>query len=199
MPGDFAKEGNENDVIAVSPTGVVMSNISLRSCIRWAHGLRDNQIAGPAWIASERFDISAKTDEVTALREMKTMMGQLLAERFKLVLRQETKELPAYSMVVGKNGSKLRSAPAGTERSLRPMDGALEFRSRTFDRRAANFCGRRCMEPDSSKWRLEQRAQLVALSAQRASGRRDVYHIDHYERFTLGQYGGELHCIFRRR
>jgi uncharacterized protein (TIGR03435 family) len=38
------------------------------------------------------------------------MMQALLADRFKLVMRRETKELPVYAIVVGKNGSKLQKS-----------------------------------------------------------------------------------------
>jgi uncharacterized protein (TIGR03435 family) len=36
------------------------------------------------------------------------MLQTLLAERFKLVVRRETKELPVYAIVIGKNGPKLK-------------------------------------------------------------------------------------------
>ncbi|MCX6626266.1 MAG: TIGR03435 family protein, partial [Candidatus Solibacter sp.] len=40
----------------------------------------------------------------------KLMLQDLLAERFKLVLHHETKELPMYALVVGKGGSKLKES-----------------------------------------------------------------------------------------
>jgi bla regulator protein blaR1 len=36
------------------------------------------------------------------------MLQTLLAQRFKLVIRRETKELPVYAIVIGKNGTKLK-------------------------------------------------------------------------------------------
>jgi uncharacterized protein (TIGR03435 family) len=38
------------------------------------------------------------------------MLQALLADRFKLAVHRETKELPVYTLAVGKNGSKLQEA-----------------------------------------------------------------------------------------
>jgi bla regulator protein blaR1 len=74
---------------------------------------------GPEWIRSERYDIDAKADKssipagATATdREalVMRMLQALLADRFKLVMRRETKEIPVYALVAGKNGHKLEKA-----------------------------------------------------------------------------------------
>ena len=38
------------------------------------------------------------------------MLQALLADRFKLAVHRETKELPIYALVAGKNGPKFRAA-----------------------------------------------------------------------------------------
>jgi len=51
------------------------------------------------------------------------MLQNLLAERFKLTLHRETKELPLYALVVAKNGPKLKESvdpPPATDGSARP-------------------------------------------------------------------------------
>ena len=76
---------------------------------------------GPSWIRSfeERYDIDAVAPKgsipaasTSRAREMKTrlMLQTLLAERFKLKVLSETKELPAYVVVIGKNGPKLQKS-----------------------------------------------------------------------------------------
>ncbi len=74
---------------------------------------------GPEWLRSDRFDIEAKagTDAIpkgttTKTREAMTrlMLQALLAERFKLVVRIDKKELPVYAAVAGKNGPKLQKS-----------------------------------------------------------------------------------------
>src|SRR5215467_7748615 len=41
---------------------------------------------------------------------MHRMLQSLLADRFKLAVRRETKELPVYAIVIGKNGPKLKKS-----------------------------------------------------------------------------------------
>lgn len=71
---------------------------------------------GPDWLRSGRFDIDAVADQDTlppgladsARRErLRAMLQALLADRFQLVVRTETKEIPAYAEVLGKGGLKL--------------------------------------------------------------------------------------------
>jgi uncharacterized protein (TIGR03435 family) len=45
--------------------------------------------------------------------EQQPMLQALLAERFKLGLHRETKELPVYNLVIAKNGPKLSEAKPG--------------------------------------------------------------------------------------
>jgi len=68
---------------------------------------------GPNWVNSATFDIVAKAEEPIPAAQQKIpnrvnlMVQTLLADRFKLKIHPETKEIPVYALVVGKNGSKL--------------------------------------------------------------------------------------------
>jgi uncharacterized protein (TIGR03435 family) len=74
---------------------------------------------GPAWVRSDRYDIEARADtesipiglaaQVKRAR-MRLMLQKLLTDRFKLVIRRETQELPVYAIVVAKKGFKLLKA-----------------------------------------------------------------------------------------
>jgi uncharacterized protein (TIGR03435 family) len=75
---------------------------------------------GPDWTRSDRFDIEGKLpalpEGLTAReREQKVheMLRALLADRFKLSVRKETKEMPVYAIVAGKNGPKFKAASIG--------------------------------------------------------------------------------------
>jgi uncharacterized protein (TIGR03435 family) len=80
-----------------------------------AYGVSEDNIAGgPGWITSDLFDVVAKVPDGTTLATANIMLQNLLAERFHLVIRNDTRPVPRYVLTVGKNGSKLKSA-GGTD------------------------------------------------------------------------------------
>ena len=62
---------------------------------------------GPSWMQNERFDITATLPEGTTFREVPAMMRALLADRFKLVVRRETREAPAYALTLARDDGRL--------------------------------------------------------------------------------------------
>jgi uncharacterized protein (TIGR03435 family) len=100
------------------------SNITLAALMQWAYEIPQKQIlAGPGWMNSTRFDILAKSDAETDARlrslssdrshELKRRMVQaLLEDRFAMKLHREVRTLPAYDLVVAKDGSKLTISQA---------------------------------------------------------------------------------------
>jgi uncharacterized protein (TIGR03435 family) len=50
-------------------------------------------VSGPDWLNTTRFDIVAKAGAPAKEPEMKKMMQTLLADRFKLELHRQTKEV----------------------------------------------------------------------------------------------------------
>jgi uncharacterized protein (TIGR03435 family) len=76
-----------------------------------AYSVKRYQVSGgPKWLDSEQFDIVAKVPEGATKEQVKVMLQNLLAERFKLTLHRETKELPMYALVVGAKGPKLKDS-----------------------------------------------------------------------------------------
>jgi uncharacterized protein (TIGR03435 family) len=84
----------------------------VRGMIAFSHGVHAAQVhGGPGWVDTEQYDVIAKAESRDAsLDQMKAMLQRLLADRFKLVVHHETEELPVYTLVVGKNGSKMQEA-----------------------------------------------------------------------------------------
>jgi uncharacterized protein (TIGR03435 family) len=68
-------------------------------------------VIGPSWINSEMFDIEAKAESPTTEAQLKLMLQTLLAERFKLKLHREEREMPVYALVATRNGIKFPKAP----------------------------------------------------------------------------------------
>lgn len=93
------------------------SNVTLKLLIQQAYGVRDFQIVGaPGWVSSERFNVSAKAEDgaKTDKEHLQAMLQSLLEDRFHLTIHRETKELPVYALVVGKNGPKFHEAAPPT-------------------------------------------------------------------------------------
>ena len=92
-----------------SPGGrLTVSNMSVKDMVGFAWGVQPFQISGgPAWIASARFDITAKADGTAKMPELMLMLQSLLRDRFQLAIHKETKELAIYGLVLAKKDGKL--------------------------------------------------------------------------------------------
>jgi uncharacterized protein (TIGR03435 family) len=111
------------------PDGFSCSNITLKTLVANAYGIRQDLISGGAnWVGSTGFDVEAKVagSDVEAFKKLSPrlrnrLLQPLLADRFKLKLHSETKVLPTYDMVIAKGGPKLKvsaievSAEAGKD------------------------------------------------------------------------------------
>jgi len=86
------------------------TNTSLAELIVFAYGLHPRQVTGgPAWMESDKFDLSAKPDRegIPNVEQLKTMLQMLLAERFQLMFHRDKKELSVYAIGLAKTGPKL--------------------------------------------------------------------------------------------
>jgi len=101
--------------IGMAPGGrFTATNMPLRQLILMAYQVQPFQIdGGPSWMTSDRFDIVAKADRDVpppapgVAGPMQFMMRALLADRFKLTLHNEQKEMPVYNLVVARADGKL--------------------------------------------------------------------------------------------
>jgi uncharacterized protein (TIGR03435 family) len=90
------------------------ANATLRDLIGFAYGIEHARLlGGPDWIGVERFDIDAKTERAVPAWNgsgphvpLRLMVRTLLADRFGLVVHQETRELPAYALLVARDDRK---------------------------------------------------------------------------------------------
>ena len=89
--------------------------MSLKDLIANAYKVKAYQITGPAWLATERFDIVAKMPDGASKDDAPKMLQALLEERFKLAAHRDTQEHPVLALVVGKDGPKLKESPAAAE------------------------------------------------------------------------------------
>ena len=116
----------------ITPGSVSMIGVTLRSCVKWAYGVRDDQVSGPAWLATERYDIVAQAGGATPVAELRLMLQGLLADRFGLALHRETRERSVLVIVAEENGPKLAPAAETGPGKPRVVDGTLVFEHYTL-------------------------------------------------------------------
>ncbi|MFP5209113.1 MAG: TIGR03435 family protein [Acidobacteriota bacterium] len=87
----------------------------LRNLIAYAYNVKAYQVMGPAWMATERFDIEAKIPDGVAKDNAPAMMQELLEDRFGLKVHRDTHEREVWALVVGKGGPKLKDSAAVPE------------------------------------------------------------------------------------
>jgi uncharacterized protein (TIGR03435 family) len=108
-----------------SPTadGYEARNYSVRALIAQAYEINSSyQLVGlPSWASEQPFDLEARLDDDAAAAYRKLsdhgrreqaapMLRSMLADRFKLQVHHETRELPVYALVIAKGGFKLKQA-----------------------------------------------------------------------------------------
>jgi uncharacterized protein (TIGR03435 family) len=109
------------------PDGMTATHVYVKMLICWAYGVTNYQVSGgPAWLDSDLYDVHAKMDETTAemlaklpsdqaKQDRQHMAQALLADRFKLAVHHEARQLPGFALVVAKGGSKLHEAKPDDE------------------------------------------------------------------------------------
>ena len=102
--------------LRIEPGRLVATRMSLRNLIEEAYGVAGFQIlGGPTWSNSDVYDIEAKAEHPASKAQLLLMLQSLLTERFKLIVHWESKQIPVYTLVVGKSRSKLKEVPYDEE------------------------------------------------------------------------------------
>jgi uncharacterized protein (TIGR03435 family) len=159
-----------------SPGTFSAQNETLQNLIQEAYGVTSEQrnwlpfpvpfgqavqiLGGPAWLGSDRYDITAKSDAVPVegqrtiqameklQAEMDLMLRTLLERRFQLKVHWETKDLPVYELTLAKAG-KLRRGSCTTFNpdSPQPSSGPSG--------QSPNYCGSQKLRRKGLDWTLD--------------------------------------------
>jgi uncharacterized protein (TIGR03435 family) len=125
-PRWFALNYVQNNTGRVSDGRYVIRDASLLALIEAAYDVTDDMIAGgPSWVNLDVYDVIAKVPEGTTLATAKLMLQQLLADRFALVARRDTRPIPRFVLSVSKGGSKMRRAAESPDSGCRPQPTAM--------------------------------------------------------------------------
>ena len=142
------RPGYGNEHIVARPGNLTMSNVRLRAMIKWAYDVKDYQISGPSWLGLPgwlggdlaRYEVLAKAPAETPVATLRLMLQKLLADRFKLALHRETREVPAYALTVTKLKVH-KSDDAAGESGVAPAAGGFDLQNTTMEQLADLLSG----------------------------------------------------------
>lgn len=100
---------NFSSSMRVDPGRLFCRNVSLRKLIVNSYEVKDYQVNGPEWMDSELYDIDAAVPPGTSGDQLLVMLQNLLADRFRLTLHREMRQMSVYALVVAKSGAKLHA------------------------------------------------------------------------------------------
>jgi uncharacterized protein (TIGR03435 family) len=112
----------------LTPGELFIDNVSLQKCIALAYNIsedRDGAIVAPAWVRETRYDIAAKIPAGTRPEQVRIMLQNLLAERFKLKLHREMRETQIYALLPARNGLRIKESDRDAQHLVRQSPGAL--------------------------------------------------------------------------
>jgi uncharacterized protein (TIGR03435 family) len=123
-----APSGKEFEVASIRPSGEVGPGeltvglhidgaqvrghfFTLKDYLAIAYKLKNYQISGPDWIASERYEITAKMPEGATRQQVPEMLQALLTSRFQIQSHHDTKQEQVYGLLLAKSGLKMQPLP----------------------------------------------------------------------------------------
>jgi uncharacterized protein (TIGR03435 family) len=111
--------GNGGVGVVIRGDTLTAEHVTLYDLIEFAYNLKDTQLSGgPDWArhgtlaGSTLYQVIAKVATLPppTQDQFRTMLQQLLADRFALVLRHREKDLPVYNLVAVKGGARLKES-----------------------------------------------------------------------------------------
>lgn len=100
--------------------GYELHHATMVGLIRTAWGVTaDKVIGGPNWLDTDRFDVIAKTASDTSPDTIRMMLRSLLADRFKLTVREDKKLLPGFVLTAGTH-PRLKAADGSGNSGCQP-------------------------------------------------------------------------------
>jgi uncharacterized protein (TIGR03435 family) len=148
------KSGSPAETMQRMRDGFRWTNFPVSTWVRNAYGvIMDSQIVGlPGWANSEPYDIEAKADAETAEawkklpykereKQQQLMMQSLLADRCRMKVHRETREMPVYDLVIAKGGLKMKEAPVDEKDAEAMYPGKMTAQGLSTDSLVGGFSG----------------------------------------------------------
>ena len=123
----FGQTRPEFEVVSIKPAGdqiqqvgvglhidgsqVGLTSLSVKDVVSMAYQVKPNQIFGPDWISSQRYNIAAKIPDGGSQNQVREMIQSLLGDRFQMKMHREKRDFQVYALGAGKNGVKMTALP----------------------------------------------------------------------------------------
>jgi uncharacterized protein (TIGR03435 family) len=133
------------------------------------------QLVGPAWLNSDKYDIAAKIPPGATREQVNLMLQNMLTARFGFAAHSETRDLPVYEALVAKGGPRLRE-PEKPQAGQAPENGAL-LTTKTMEKDRDGFpvlppgVPRRLLSQVNGSIRISARMEPVTLLWDELQGR----------------------------
>ena len=89
---------------------VRISNLPIRNVIAIAYGVMPENVAGPSWLERRRFDIAATPPTGYTRAQLPDALRSLLADRFELVARRDTRDGRGFALRLQPGGHRLEES-----------------------------------------------------------------------------------------
>ena len=163
--------GQQGGSSKAQPGRYVGLNVTLKRVIGLAYRPVQEFIGGPDWINTDRFDIEGSVEGTPTQDQMLEMLRSLLADRFKLAVHRETRQMPAYALTLargdGRLGVELRAVPPCTPPPASPA--SPERRSATEGRYVVDRTGLSGTFDVNLTWNAEARSPTATSADSAAS------------------------------
>jgi uncharacterized protein (TIGR03435 family) len=103
---------------------------------------------------TDRFDIVGKADHPIAPADFKAAVMALLAERFRLEVHEETREIPSFSLRAPRTPDMVRPAASNEKYSMGMKDGDVVFTAASMNR-LANYLSQILKGPVEDQSKME--------------------------------------------
>jgi uncharacterized protein (TIGR03435 family) len=113
--GPQSVRGSQGGPGTKDPTHYSFRSATLRDLIAIAWNIQYFQISSKSAVDKDRFDVVVNVPEGATRDQFRLMMRSLLAERFQLKTHIESKDFPAYEVVIAKSGLKLQESGGASE------------------------------------------------------------------------------------
>jgi uncharacterized protein (TIGR03435 family) len=125
----------ENAVgVTITDTRVDIRYVSLAELLARAFRVRPDQIVGPDWLGEQDYDVQATIPVGATRQQVPEMLQALLKSRFGMTTHRDSREMPVYALVVGKDGLRFResspdaeTAPSRTPRMTAGQNGRIRW------------------------------------------------------------------------